>query len=241
MDDEAEQLRQQMMDTRTALSEKLENLENQVIGTVQDATSAVNETVAAVKDAVQDTVDTVKDTVQGTVGSMKDTMQETVTSVRENLSLERQFQHHPWAMLGGAVAVGFLGTRLLGNQGRGTPAIQAQPDVKVWEHAPRLGQAKNGAKSKAPRLAAPPEERENWLAKLGDQFAPEINKLRGAAIGATFALIRDLVSPSLPPPLQQTVREVLDGATAKLGGEPMRESILSPEASRPTLANRWAS
>jgi len=42
-----------MKETRTALTEKLETLENQVIGSVHEATCAVSETVASVKEAVQ--------------------------------------------------------------------------------------------------------------------------------------------------------------------------------------------
>ena len=51
MEDAPEVIRQQMEDTRASLSEKLESLEQQVVGTVHDARDAVADTVQSVKDA----------------------------------------------------------------------------------------------------------------------------------------------------------------------------------------------
>src|SRR5262249_38838293 len=90
MDDSPEVIRQQMEETRAALSEKLETLEQQVVGTVKDARAAVTDTVETVKGAVHDTVETVKET----------------------FDVSRQVERHPWAMLGGSIALGFLGGRL---------------------------------------------------------------------------------------------------------------------------------
>src|SRR4051794_29513643 len=103
MDNEPEVIRQQMDETRTALTDKLELLEQQVVGTVQDATSAVAETVGTVKQAVQDTVQSVKETVH-----------ETVESVKETFDLKNQVERRPWMMVAGATALGFLGGYLLG-------------------------------------------------------------------------------------------------------------------------------
>jgi ElaB/YqjD/DUF883 family membrane-anchored ribosome-binding protein len=96
MDNESEVIRQQMEETRTSLAEKLETLEQQVVGTVQGATTAVADTVESVKDAVQETVSTVQE------------------SVHDALDLSRHVERHPWAMVGGSVALGYLAGRLLG-------------------------------------------------------------------------------------------------------------------------------
>src|SRR5262249_52925003 len=98
MDSESQVIRQQMQQTRTALSEKVERLEQEVVQTVHEATEAVNDTVASIKEAAQQTVNTVKDTVH-----------DTVQTVRETLDVPTQVRRHPWAMLAGSVAVGFLG------------------------------------------------------------------------------------------------------------------------------------
>jgi ElaB/YqjD/DUF883 family membrane-anchored ribosome-binding protein len=212
MDNEADHIRQQMNETRAALTEKLETLENQVIGTVQEATTAVSETVASVKDAVQDTVGTVKESVQ-----------ETVHTVKETLSLQRQVERHPWAMVAGSVAVGFLGGMLLRER-------RAQrPQVRERRTPPRLYQSEEA------RNAAPEEraEQAGWLSHLGEQFAPEIQKLKATAIGATVAFLRDLVTPSLPPSVSGRVREVMDGVASKLGGTPVPEPIISSQTAPP--------
>lgn len=96
-DEQPEVIRQQMDQTRASLTEKVEALENQVVGTVHNATAAVSETVDNVKQAVQDTVETVKETVKSTV-----------EGVKETLDVTAQTQRHPWAMAGGAVAAGFV-------------------------------------------------------------------------------------------------------------------------------------
>jgi phosphate uptake regulator len=74
MDDSPEVIRLQMEETRASLSEKLETLEQQVVGTVQDARAAVTDTVETVKEAVHETVETVKDT----------------------FDIGAQMQRHPW-------------------------------------------------------------------------------------------------------------------------------------------------
>jgi ElaB/YqjD/DUF883 family membrane-anchored ribosome-binding protein len=101
--DEPEVIREQMAETRTALTDKLETLEQQVMDTVTETTSAVTDTVESVKEAVEETVTAVKDTVQDSVQAVKNTF-----------DLPRQMNRHPWLFLGASVAVGYLGGRLLG-------------------------------------------------------------------------------------------------------------------------------
>src|SRR5687768_15493213 len=90
-------IREKMEGTRSSLTEKLETLEKQVVNTVQDATSSVTETVEAVKD----TVNTVRETVQ-------DTVQDTVNTVKGFFDIPGHVNRHPWAAVGGSVAVGFI-------------------------------------------------------------------------------------------------------------------------------------
>lgn len=214
MDHEAEHIRQQMKQTRTALTAKLETLENQVIGSVHEATCAVTETVATVKEAVQDTV-----------GTLKESVQESVHTVKETLSMPHQVDRHPWVMFAGSVALGFVGRRILlrSRDHSDWSALGRQ----ARRHAPEGPRSTN--LSAAPRYAGVPAAQRNggWLAHLGEQFAPELNKLQGIAIGASVALLRDLVTPSLPPSLSQRVREIMDGMTTKLGGDPVPEPVLA--------------
>jgi hypothetical protein len=214
MDHEAEHIHQQMMETRTALTEKLETLENQVFGSVQEATSAVSATVASVKEAVQETV-----------GSLKTSVQETVHSVKESVNIKRQVDRHPWVMLAGSVALGYVGGRIIQR------AIE-QAARPTFGHRHLGFGAPEGPRTMEPAAAltddARPDGRhEGWLAQLGEQFGPELRKLKGTAIGAAVAMFRDLLTPALPPTVGQRVREVMDNMTTKLGGEPVREPVLS--------------
>lgn len=86
MAEEPDVIREQIEETRTSLTEKLETLEGQVRETVQSA-----------KATVEDTLETVKSSVQNTVESVKQTF-----------DLSYQVDRHPWAMTGGSFVVGFL-------------------------------------------------------------------------------------------------------------------------------------
>jgi len=115
MDTETEVIHQQMEETRTALQDKLETLEQQVTQTVQHATETVSETVDTVKEAVQDTVD----------------------SVKESLDLRYQVERHPWAMFFGAALAGCAAARLLN---RPAAPTAAQPTAAFHNgHAPVAG------------------------------------------------------------------------------------------------------
>jgi ElaB/YqjD/DUF883 family membrane-anchored ribosome-binding protein len=126
VDSELEVIRHEMEGTRTSLAEKLDTLENEVLGTVHNATAAVANTVEDVKSVV---------------GSVTESIEDTVESVKEAFNLNEQVRRHPWAMLGGAAGVGFLTGWLLGPSRRepevaninaswrppDTPRIQEKP------------------------------------------------------------------------------------------------------------------
>src|SRR5438874_1032546 len=102
--EDPEVIRRRMLENRTALTEKLEALENQVMGVA----SSVTNTVESVKEGVQETVEAVKDTVQDTVDNVKETFDDTVTTVKDTFNLPRQVERHPWAMLAGSVGAGLV-------------------------------------------------------------------------------------------------------------------------------------
>lgn len=95
--DSSDSIRRRMADSSSRLSEKLHSLEEQVSGTVQSTGAAVSETAAAVKE----TVDAITDAVHGAVKSVGDTF-----------DLQEHMKHHPWLLVGGAVAFGYLAREL---------------------------------------------------------------------------------------------------------------------------------
>lgn len=234
MVNESEVIRQQMDETRSALTEKVELLEQQVVETVQGATTAVAETVGSVKEAVHDTVQTVKESVQDTVDSVKNT-----------LSLRRQVELRPWTMMAGATAIGFIGCRLLRGTGSGqannyrtndrvtrafgaefaSNGTEAAPSYAVLSHSP---EQENGTAT--PALSTRPSR----LAEFGVSFEKELNQLKELAVGALLGMVRDMVGQSVPQSLEQQVEEVIDGFTVKLGGRPVRGHILPIEPTKHT-------
>jgi ElaB/YqjD/DUF883 family membrane-anchored ribosome-binding protein len=215
MDDQEEMIRQQMQQTRESLSEKLETLEQQVVQTVQGATTAVSETVESVKEAVQGTVETVKGSVQDTVESVKSTF-----------DLGRHVQEHPWFMVGGATAAGFLAGRLMGSLGLFNGRATAAPPPSrggYREEPPRAPRA--AAVSQAAPAPA-------WTQQVTHLFGDEIRQLKGLALGTLFGVVRDLVTQAVPQQLESQVKSLFNNVTTKLGGEPVREPLVHPHNGR---------
>jgi len=217
---EPEVIRQQMEETRASLTEKLETLEQQVVDTVQGTTTAVQETVASVKDAVQETMQSVKGSVEGTVESVKDAF-----------DLRRQTEQHPWLMVGGAAAAGYVAAHLLNRLSLPAAAPSTQPV---------LPPTTNGMGMYTPTPSAPREtsERKEWpeqrqerqepsfLSEVGQTFDTELTKLKGLAIGTLLGVVRDLLARSVPEKVGPQLGEVVDSITTKLGGQPIRGPVL---------------
>lgn len=221
MDKESDVIRHQMEETRASLTDKLEILEHQVADTVTGAA----ETVENVKNAVQETVQNVKDTVRGTV--------DTVT---ETLDVRKQVEKHPWAMMAGATAVGFVGGCLTSRMELGSASTSS------WFGSPRsqesLERGEWGGESASRRTA------EESISKDGDSFqaktkpaasespwTPAIEKLKGLAIGTTFGVLRDVLTRSLPSAIQGQVSDVINDLTTSLGGKTISGHVL-PESGR---------
>ena len=210
---EPEVIRQQMEETRAALADKLETLEQKVVGTVHGATTAVTETVASVKGAVEETVANVKETVQ-----------ETVSTVKETFNVYRHVDEHPWLMFGGSVAVGFVAGRLLPSGAGAAP----QPGAATPVHFAGAASAPRPNGGMRPHEPAPEREsRQGWLGAVGDSFAPELAKLKGLAVGTLLGVVRDLITQSVPEQMGPQVTEVMDGITTKLGGQPFAGPVLA--------------
>jgi ElaB/YqjD/DUF883 family membrane-anchored ribosome-binding protein len=220
-----EAIRHQIAETRADLTEKLEALEQRVIDTVADATDAVADTVEAVQQSVDDTVQAVKGTVHDTVGSVK-----------HALDVGRHVDRHPWAMLGGSLAAGFVLGRLLPPRPRvGRSITQSSvetlpPRAEAARQSPGFPSAGNGFR---PAPAPLPEARvfkRSLFAEFTETCAPEIQKLKGLAIGALMSVARDWIKQSVAPSLGPQLEQLLDRVTTKLGGEPLPGPVLNAPA-----------
>jgi ElaB/YqjD/DUF883 family membrane-anchored ribosome-binding protein len=209
-------IKHQMEETRSSLADKLESLEQHVLGTVQDTTSAVTGTVDNVKESVEGTVESVRETVE----SVKDTIMETVENVKETvkeaLDLRLQTERHPWAVVGGSVALGFAAGYLL-------PRLQERPGLAAETN----GYEANLARSRQAR-SEPVSERPSIFSQLlpliTEAVGPEIERLKSYATEAFKGMVHDFVAKSVPgyeksdqPPFQGNAFPRQGG----LGDEPM--------------------
>jgi len=207
MENHTEVIRQQMTETRASLSDKLEALEEQVLSTVQDTRETVSETVEEVKEAVENTVETVTDTVQ-----------QSVTAVKETLDIRRHVENHPWAMMAGAMAVGYIGTTLL------LPR-STSPAVEGSSTNDRLSTPVFASDSGSTR-----SEGNSWLSSLTQALGPSLEKLKRLAIGTTTGVVTDLLLSAAPESLRKNFGEVFDQITTSLGGEPIHGPSKNPVA-----------
>jgi len=202
MENETELIRQQMLETRTALSEKLGALQEQVLATVEGTTQKVTETVQTVQEAVQDTVSTVSESVQGTVDTVKKTF-----------DVSEHMQSRPWLMLGGAVAVGYVGGRLLMANG----------------HTAIPGVASNGFAANS----APPPPRPSgpsWLEKL---TAPLMQQAQTLAVGALAGIASDLIAQHAPEAMRGQLNEMAAEVARSMGATPIHGLLSSDGDGRP--------
>lgn len=230
-------IRHQMDETRTALTEKLERLEQKVTDTVQGAVQSVGDTVENVKHVVDDTVESVRSSVQ----SVKSSMQETVHAVGEAFSISHHVERHPWAMVAGATAVGFVGGYLLmhksdddraderfrhlaASQGR-TPDRGYIPDQ---DFAPQPNRSATPAATSSMRTGNghAPNAFTEWL-------RPAATQVQSLAVGAALGLFRDMLVKAVPPPMSSQVTELVDGLTTSLGGQVVRGNLLDQLPTKP--------
>jgi len=225
-DEDPALIRAEIDETRSAITTKLEALEQQVVCTVQDA-----------KDTVQETIENVKETVEETVCTVKETVQDTVSTVKETFDLKGHVQRHPWPMVGGAWVAGLVAGAVLG---------EAQHRRRMpMDRLRSRGEPMNDYRSPPPS-PAPPDARSGFADTaqsrepgLLDRFHGEIEQVKGLAIGMALGAVRDVIKQNLPQ-FEQQVGEVMDSITTKLGGQPIRGRVLesNPFEHRSTCSAR---
>lgn len=243
MENETDVIKQQMLETRTSMTEKIEALENKVASQVTATTTAVAETVDSVKEtvgnvvnAVESTVGAVKDSVESAAGAVSDTVESTVESVKQAFDVPAWLEN-PWVLLGGSVLLGYVGGRLLSSPG---PSYSGGGS---WFTTPRRGPTPTAFGATAPEPRAVTEaaarvtgggqpangQQHGWTEGLTQALGPAMTSLKELAIGTLGGVASELVTSSLPQELGQEVKNVVEQFTTSLGGKPIHVPLTGEE------------
>jgi hypothetical protein len=209
-DNEPEVIRQRMEETRTALTEKLERLEGQVTGMVGVTAEAVTETVENVKETFADVTDAVQEKVQ---------------TVKEMFDFRLQMERHPFLLIGGSVALGFIASRLLKSVGQ-TASAAGHAVSAVGHAALAAAPVVNSMMSGPSSAPAKPEPNPKAAKAEGESFVGEaLGQVKNLAVGSVMAMLREMATAHLPNEFGKQVAETVDGLTQKLGVQPMASPI----------------
>jgi len=168
-----------MEGTRRDLADKIEKLEAKVAGTVES--------------------------VSETVGNVTETVQETVEAVEHTFDLKWHAERHPWLLLGGAVAVGFLGGSFV--LGRRRERV-----THHWHSPPPPPPPKKA------------ERKEESHGGILDALSQEAGELKKVGIGMAMGVMREVVANALPAVVAPAVSEAVNHLTVRLGGRPFGAS-----------------
>jgi len=209
-------IEREMEQTRASLVEKVAALENQVVGTLETATSTVKETVESVKD----TVTSVKEAVTGTVESVKDKVEHSVETVsdtvRDAFDLRTHIRSYPWACVGAATFAGF-GLGLLWGDRRGSAEglrSSSLYDTYVHENgrsratapmAATMARASDEGRSEPPPAAPAQPAKPGLFDQLFARLSNELANLGEQAFHQLSDSLRKNLSDSIPQLIENVV------------------------------------
>jgi ElaB/YqjD/DUF883 family membrane-anchored ribosome-binding protein len=188
-------IEREMEATRASLTDKVAALEQQVLGTIQNASDTVSNIVETVKTAVPETLHTVKDT-------LTESVQEVSEKMKSAFDLAHHTREHPWAMVGGACAVGFVTGLLLG--GRSTPSFSRladaspRPGAAPGSTGPALGDGRPSFGERVTSFTESLPKRPSWLDDLFDRIGQELRTIGEAAVASAAASLKQTVQEGLP-------------------------------------------
>ena len=193
-----EVIEKEMQTTRDSLTEKVSLLEQQVVGTLQSSTTAVQDTVQSVKSAVQDTVESVTGTVKDSVSSLTE-------GLKDALDYKRQVRENPWACVGGAAALGFITGMLVFRRESAITAAMATTSAATPSYTPS-----------APLMPTRP----SWLGELFDMAGQEVKKIAQDALTRATSQLKQSVQEKVPQLMEAAVSRVTDPLTESGSTQP---------------------
>lgn len=183
-DESTEMIELKMQETRDSLTQKVSALENQVVDTLHNATATVSSMVDQVKTAVPETLGGLKD-------SIAEAKESVAKQVKETLDVSHHTRERPWAMVGGAAALGFISGMILFRRSYAAPVAPAY----------------RGATSSAPMPVAAtgpssgmklPGWLDHIVGDLTEKVTAEVRKLGEVAIASASTSLKQTVEQTLP-------------------------------------------
>jgi ElaB/YqjD/DUF883 family membrane-anchored ribosome-binding protein len=208
MDQKSDLIREDIDETRSALTEKLVTLEDQLRDKVENA-----------KESVEDTIENVRATLR-------------------KLSPSHQVQQHPFAMVGSTLAAGLLVGRLIAGRREARASgldheyralsgtelgLSNMPQTSEYEDShldPEIAPVRERLRRAVYRRA---KTGPGLFSKLAETFSDEIQMVKGMALGAAIDSIRGVAKEAMPN-FGEKIDRVLDSAMTKVGAEPMERS-----------------
>jgi ElaB/YqjD/DUF883 family membrane-anchored ribosome-binding protein len=185
--------------------------------------------------ALSEKLDTLEQRVVDTVQGASDVVADTVENIKDTFDLPLQVKRHPWAMLGGSIALGYLGGALLFRGGSAKLRLNGQSHPAIADSPPMTEQPQGNGQGPRPVEAAPARPpvqdvvqgpaASNWLSGVNDVFGAEITTLKGLAIGTVLSIVRDRITQSAPASMKTRLADMMDRITLKLGGEPLQGPV----------------
>jgi ElaB/YqjD/DUF883 family membrane-anchored ribosome-binding protein len=190
---------QDIEDTRSAITEKLDLLEERVRETVKGAQSSVEEIV----------------------GTVKETVEETVNTVKRTLDVPYQVNQHPWLMLGGATLAGYLLGRWSG--GSTSPAHFTNDPASAAADTTADTSVSHAKQDCLPpadgELSIHPQLQQDMGSSVLAQVKDEIAMIKVAAAEALISTLREMVKQAVP-----TMAPHIARARSQRGSQPIERS-----------------
>jgi ElaB/YqjD/DUF883 family membrane-anchored ribosome-binding protein len=171
-----EQIESEMFQTRESLTEKVAALENQVVGTVQNAANTLNDTVDAVKSFVHTAPETVSDTVEQVTTAVRERVEKT-------FDISSRVQSNPWSSVGVSVGLGFLAGLLVFRDQKSSVSLSSVPSSPPVSSPPLLPHPFAGSRE--------PGVFDDVIGMLGRKVKEMTENVIDTAMGAVNKNLRD--------------------------------------------------
>jgi ElaB/YqjD/DUF883 family membrane-anchored ribosome-binding protein len=189
VDKTPEQIKAEMVETRESLTEKVSALENQVIGTVQNAATTITDTVDAVKSFVTTAPETVSETFEQVSSAVRERVEKT-------FDISSHVRSNPWSSVGVSVGLGFVAGLMAFRGGNGTSAKPSSDPEKA------------SARSMIPPPVASPRER-GVLDDILELLGRKAKELTETAIDSATRAVNQSIQAGVPKLVEEASRRLV--------------------------------